>query len=56
LVLQKEEKSRNKIMIDIIYVYERHPLAAQIAQLYRLYAQLQMLGQPYCIPINAAYR
>jgi len=43
-------------MFDIIYVYERHPLAAQVAQLYHLCSQSQMQGQSYVIPINAAYR
>ncbi|ONK74321.1 uncharacterized protein A4U43_C03F5040 [Asparagus officinalis] len=53
--LTEEEKSRNRTMFDILYVYERHTLAAQVASLYHLYSQSQLQGQPYCIAINPAY-
>ncbi|XP_073115640.1 5'-3' exoribonuclease 4 isoform X2 [Elaeis guineensis] len=34
--LTEEEKSRNKIMFDIIYVHDSHPLAAQVVLLYQM--------------------
>lgn len=36
MFLQEEEKSRNKIMFDIIYVHDSHTLAAQVVLLYQM--------------------
>ncbi|XP_043715456.1 5'-3' exoribonuclease 4-like [Telopea speciosissima] len=35
--LTDEEKARNRMMYDLLYVYENHPLARQIVSHYRLY-------------------
>ncbi|KAH0468801.1 hypothetical protein IEQ34_002033 [Dendrobium chrysotoxum] len=42
--LTEEEKFRNKIMFDIIYVNINHPLAIQVASLYQMISQLGMQG------------
>ncbi|KAL0926432.1 hypothetical protein M5K25_002665 [Dendrobium thyrsiflorum] len=42
--LTEEERFRNKIMFDIIYVNIYHPLAIQVASLYQMISQLGMQG------------
>ncbi|KAI0527055.1 hypothetical protein KFK09_002651 [Dendrobium nobile] len=42
--LTEEERFRNNIMFDIIYVNINHPLAIQVASLYQMISQLGMQG------------
>ncbi|KAJ6796656.1 5'-3' exoribonuclease 4-like isoform X1 [Iris pallida] len=52
--LTEEEKSRNKTMSDMLYVYESHPLAMQIGFLYQMCSQMHMQGSSYCIAIDTS--
>ncbi|XP_038973783.1 5'-3' exoribonuclease 4-like isoform X2 [Phoenix dactylifera] len=49
--LTEQEKSRNKIMFDIIYVHDSHPLAAQVVLLYQM-CPLPTEDPLYFIPID----
>ncbi|XP_065032646.1 5'-3' exoribonuclease 4-like isoform X1 [Musa acuminata AAA Group] len=53
--LTEEERSRNKIMFDIIYVHHGHQLAAQVALLYRMCSQLPVQEPSYCIPLETSF-
>lgn len=48
--LTEEEKSRNSIMSDIMYIYESHPLATQASFLYHMCSRIP--NQEYLIPID----
>ncbi|XP_038985371.1 5'-3' exoribonuclease 4-like isoform X1 [Phoenix dactylifera] len=50
--LTEEEKFRNTMMFDIIYVYINHPLASQIYTLYQMCYQLSFQEAPIT-PIDA---
>ncbi|KAG6470679.1 hypothetical protein ZIOFF_071756 [Zingiber officinale] len=54
--LMEEEKSRNRIMYDIIYVHQSHRLTVQIAYLHQTFSHLSIQEQPrYCIPIETNF-
>ncbi|WOK99446.1 5'-3' exoribonuclease 4 isoform X2 [Canna indica] len=53
--LTEEEKSRNRIMLDIIYVHQNHPLAAQVAFLYQICSHLNLQEPSYYIPIDTNF-
>ncbi|KAL5219105.1 hypothetical protein ABZP36_019789 [Zizania latifolia] len=52
--LTDDERFRNRTMFDILYVWESHPLAAQIAFLYQMYSQSSVKDAYYIIPIDPA--
>ncbi|XP_074570186.1 5'-3' exoribonuclease 4 [Curcuma longa] len=54
--LTEGEKTRNRIMYDIIYVHQSHRLTVQIAYLYQAFSHLSIQEQPlYCIPIETNF-
>ncbi|XP_073006236.1 5'-3' exoribonuclease 4 [Typha latifolia] len=50
--LTEEEKSRNKIKYETVYMHEIHSLAAQVGLLYQLCSQLPINEPSYFIPID----
>ncbi|KAJ0982544.1 hypothetical protein J5N97_010799 [Dioscorea zingiberensis] len=50
--LTEEEKYRNRMLFDIIYVNQNHPLAAQIFELYQMSSQPCIGLQSICVMID----
>lgn len=53
--MQEEEKGRNSVMLDLLYVHPAHPLASQIIQYYRICFQLD-LHEKFVWPIDQSAR
>lgn len=53
--MQEEERFRNSVMFDLLYVHASHPLAAPVTAYYRFFYQLAP-HQRYPWPIDTNFR